>query len=532
MRSAVFVAGLAALALSAGPLAAQRPASSVARALTESRPARTGAAERALSSSPLIRPNQFLQGELGAGDIQLQNGWVLDKWSYQGAKNELVSFTAKAGYQMVVAVFLEQGTQPMHLAESDSATGEVTVELKLPQDGSYLIYVVGTKPTSRGAYTLATKSQGSVTKVDWARLYPGGGHPDGRYALLVAADDYPGEDSDLAGGPTNDVLLMQTLLTQKYGFKPSDIVILRDVEANRDQIIEAFRRHLGQAGPNGVAVFHYSGHGMQLPDNRGWTGADDPEPDGKDEAVATWGTQGDLYGYLLDDELAVLTNELKAGRALVILDMCHAGTGTRGGPIPRDQLASWSQLAGSVRAPEGFGVVHAQAGAVTAQPRFIWYRDFEAEIENPAKLITTNATPAGNEYTQPANHILIAASSPTETSANYALKLENGNTARVGLLTFMVFKTLMDGPATLTFNDVITQIGPETNRVAMEFKKSSQTPAVEGARAGETVASFLAQRQAIGRLGDWAIGRLGDWVSRRVGVEAKPHRRAAAARDR
>ncbi len=494
MRTAVSVAGMATIILSALPLAAQQPASNTARILTEGRSTRPAAVERALVSTPLIRPNQFLQGELGNGDIQLQNGWVLDKWSYQGARNELVSFTAKAGYQLVLAVFLDQGAQPVHIAESDTATGSVSVELKLPQDAAYLIYVVGTKPNSRGTYTLSTRSQGSVTNVDWARLYPGGGNPNGRYALLVAADDYPGEDADLAGGPSNDVLLMQTMLTQKYGFKPSDIVVLRDVESNRDQIIEAFRRHLGQAGPNGVAVFHYSGHGMQLPDNRGWTGADDPETDGKDEAIATWGTQGDLYGYLLDDEMAVLTNELKAGRVLVILDMCHAGTGTRGAPIPKSQLASWSDLAGNLGVPEGFGLAHETGGPVTPQGRFLRYRDFEAQMENPAKLITTNVRSAGNEYAQPSNHILIAASAPTETSANYALKLANGNSARVGLLTFMVFKTLMEGPATITFNDIIAQIGAETNRISMEFKKSPQNPGVEGARAGETVASFLAQQ--------------------------------------
>ena len=58
----------------------------------------------------------------------------------------------------------------------------------------------------------------------------------------------------------------------------------------------------------------------------------------------------------------------------------------------------------------------------------------------------------------------------------------------------MLYKALMEGPATLTFSEVITQIGPETNRIAMDFKKSSQNPAVEGARAGETVSSFLEQR--------------------------------------
>lgn len=443
-------------------------------------------ASRGLAYAPLLRPNQYLAGELGEGDSQLQNGWIFDQWTYQGAKNELAAFTVKAPYEATLAIFLQETNDLKYLGEVKPATGEVTLELKLPAEGTYVIFVLGTKPTSRGGYTLAAKSQGSVTAVDYAKLYPGGGDPNGRYALLVAADDYPGDELDLGGGPTNDVMLMRSLLIQRYGFRPQDIVILRDVEANRDQIIEAFRRHLGQAGPNGVAVFHYSGHGMQLPDNRGYTGADDPEPDGKDEAVATWGTQGDLYGYLLDDELGILTGELRAGRVLIALDMCHAGTGTRGA-----KAAKWDDVMGGAE-PEA--VRHLRAAGPYAAPgvRFAQYRDIAAKLETPARDLTVgNARGVGNEYNQPANHILLAAAQPTETSANYMLTLEDGKTARVGLFTVLLFQMLMKSDSQLTFQQLMTQMAPEANRLSMDFKQSPQNPAVEGQRAGESIAAFL-----------------------------------------
>jgi hypothetical protein len=441
-------------------------------------------AERRMTYTPLIKPNQFLEGELADGDRLLQNGWILDQWSYQGRKNEFVSFTVKANYDVLVVVMIQQGTEQTEIGESKIARGEVQSELKLPLDGDYSIMVVGTQPTSRGPYTLTTKSQGSVTDVDYARLYPGGGDPNGKYALLVAADDYPGEDNDLGGGPSNDSQLMRQLLIEKYGFKPENIVMLKDVEANRDQIIEAFRRHLGQAGPNGVAVFHYSGHGMQMPDNRGWTGADDPEPDGKDEAIATWGTQGDLYGYILDDEMAVLTSELKAGNTLIVLDMCHAGTGTRGGP---PTVRSWGSLAGKLPVPANF---REDRNPPLAQPRSIQYRDIAAQVQTPSKSLTDNHRPV-SEYEQPANHVLIAGSLADETSANYTIDMADGGHANVGLLTFMVFQAIMNGPATMTFSDLQHAIVEQTNTMSNDFRKAPQHPQFEGQRVGEPIARFL-----------------------------------------
>jgi hypothetical protein len=482
------ILGIALLAGVATPAPAQGRPAGAAIARMARRALRRARTNRAMAYIPLIQANQWLPGSLTEDDPKTDSGWVVDPWSYQGRRNELVSFTLRADYKVILVALLQNGDNLTEIGESKEGAGSVTLEINLPKDGDYLIYIVGTQADSRGPYTLTTKSSGSVTDVDYARLYPGGGDPNGRYALLVAADDYPGEDNDLHGGPHNDVQLMRSLLIDKYGFRPEDILILRDVEANREQIIQAFRRHLGQAGPHGVAVFHYSGHGMQLPDNRGWTGADDPEPDGKDEAIATWGTQGDLYGYILDDEMAVLTSELRAGSTLIVLDMCHAGTGTRGAAVREDQMRSWASVAGGLAVPRGLSIAR---GPELPQARFIAYRDVKAQVQTPSRSLTTGHAPTNAEYEQPVNHILIAGSTAEETSANYSLEMKEGGHANVGLLTFMVFRALMTGSPTMSFTDLLQAIQGETNRASIEFRQAPQHPQVEGARAGESVAAFL-----------------------------------------
>ena len=103
--------------------------------------------------------------------------------------------------------------------------------------------------------------------------------------------------------------MFREVLISKYGFKEHNIVTLTDRNGNRDQIINAFRRFLSQAGPNGTVVFFFSGNGTQLDGNAGLSGNDDPEQDGKDEAIYVWGNPAAEKGSLiLDEELAILAD--------------------------------------------------------------------------------------------------------------------------------------------------------------------------------------------------------------------------------
>ena len=212
------------------------------------------------------------------------------------------------------------------LAEDDDngMDSNARVSVTLPEDGTYTV-VVTSYGVSLGAFTLGAESE---RPSDQADMYPGGGDPSGRYALLVGIDDYPGTDSDLQG-PRGDVAMMHDLLVSTYGFVQENIVTLLDQDATRTNITHAFAAHLGQAGPEGVAVFFFSGHGARLEENRGIADPVDPEQNGVDEALVVWG-DGDETNLILDDELGFMANNLGTSRTLLVVDACFSGTASRG----------------------------------------------------------------------------------------------------------------------------------------------------------------------------------------------------------
>lgn len=146
-----------------------------------------------------------------------------------------------------------------------------------------------------------------------------------RWALLIGINQYiTGEGRyDLKGCET-DVHLMRELLISKYGFKADHIKVLLSREATKEHILEAFRRLADQAKPGDTVVFHYSGHGFQVPDRNG------DEEDGVDEVFCP--ADIDVPGFtkaILDDELSALLDQIRANDVTMVLDACHSGTGTR-----------------------------------------------------------------------------------------------------------------------------------------------------------------------------------------------------------
>ena len=89
------------------------------------------------------------------------------------------------------------------------------------------------------------------------------------YALLVGIDDYPRPVRKLRGC-VNDIKETEAYL--KARVEPGEgrtldealkVRALANGEATRDEVIKAFREHLGQASEGDVALFCYSGHGSQ-----------------------------------------------------------------------------------------------------------------------------------------------------------------------------------------------------------------------------------------------------------------------------
>src|SRR5262245_54556237 len=88
------------------------------------------------------------------------------------------------------------------------------------------------------------------------------------YALLVGINEYAPPVPRLRRC-ANEVREMQAFLQARVdpaGRRLEDALRIRtllDQEATREAVIAAFRTHLGQAGPEDVALFCYSGHGSQ-----------------------------------------------------------------------------------------------------------------------------------------------------------------------------------------------------------------------------------------------------------------------------
>ena len=154
------------------------------------------------------------------------------------------------------------------------------------------------------------------------------------YALLVGIDTYPAPINPLRGC-ANDIGRVEAMLRERlapaydepHSFRP---LVLTDAQATRQAIVDGFRQHLSQAGPQDVALFYYSGHGSQAPSPPEFWHL---EPDRLDETLVCWDSRLPEPNHwdLADKELAQLISEVAAGGAhvVVVLDCCHSGSGTR-----------------------------------------------------------------------------------------------------------------------------------------------------------------------------------------------------------
>jgi len=161
-----------------------------------------------------------------------------------------------------------------------------------------------------------------------------------RLALLIGIQSYPqlGAHRQL-NGSRNDVSLVSTLLVDRFGFRPDQVVTLLDDGATGASIRREMGRlveRLGRVsadGPAAQVVFYFSGHGSRVPDQEeGHPDCD--EEDGLDETLVPYDADeegGDQD--IRDDELHHFVEAVcsrGAARVWAVLDCCHSGTGVRG----------------------------------------------------------------------------------------------------------------------------------------------------------------------------------------------------------
>lgn len=150
------------------------------------------------------------------------------------------------------------------------------------------------------------------------------------YALLVGIDAYLPPINPLYGC-RNDLAALETFLRARAG-TDLQLLVLCDDEAPRDAVVDAFRTHLGAAGPGDVALFAFFGHGSEEPAPPEIAAL---EPTGRLQTLLLHDcgrrVDGKLRRPLADKELSLLIADVAATGAHVvtILDCCHAGGGTR-----------------------------------------------------------------------------------------------------------------------------------------------------------------------------------------------------------
>jgi hypothetical protein len=420
----------------------------------------TGAGE----SGPVqgrLRSGATASGQLTSAAPTLDDDSHYHLWHFDGQAGQQVTITLTSDdfdtYMMLVrGMDLDPNNV---LAEDDDGAGSLNsrITATLPETGTYSVVANSYGAGATGAYEI--RFQG--TMADWNEQYPGGGDPDGKYAVVIGIDDYPGTRADLRG-PVDDASMVRDILIGKFGFPEENIVFLQDDGATRLGIANAILRHLGQAGPNGTAVFFYSGHGTQLDENIGITGRLDPESDnGKDEALAVYD------GIILDEEVNFLLQQVEAENTLVLVDACYSGTVNR---------------------------------AADALAKFI-PEDQAAELRKPTSFITADLTSdfgfgSGTEFqdalANPDRHVFMAASS--EDQLSWAIGSWPDRSGPASLWTYYWAQIVDEAPTSTTFAEIQRMVSERVNRhVANSQSLDTQTPQLLAPRskANMSIGAFL-----------------------------------------
>ena len=143
---------------------------------------------------------------------------------------------------------------------------------------------------------------------------------------LLVGINYAGSDSALSGC-VNDVYNVQNMLCRKLKWRQSEINVLTEKQATRQNILVALKQLVQSANSllslhpeNRVDVwFHYSGHGSQI------ISRSPGERDGKDETIVPYDYM--KAGQITDSDLAIILSHLDSrAHFTCVFDCCHSGT--------------------------------------------------------------------------------------------------------------------------------------------------------------------------------------------------------------
>jgi len=147
------------------------------------------------------------------------------------------------------------------------------------------------------------------------------------YALLVGINEYHPETSVRhLKGCENDVKAMNAYLKKDFSHLEPTILTILNANATRENLLKTFESYLGQAGPDDIALFYYSGHGSY---EKTSTEFETFDTKNQNETLVCYDSRRKGHQDLADKEIAVILSRLEAGQKVLILDSCHSGSITR-----------------------------------------------------------------------------------------------------------------------------------------------------------------------------------------------------------
>ncbi|WP_242614489.1 caspase family protein, partial [Actinomadura roseirufa] len=180
---------------------------------------------------------------------------------------------------------------------------------------------------------------------------------------------------------TEAAIFLRTLLGDRLR-----LLTLRDAAATVGAVRDAFRDHLGKAGPGDAGLFWFSGHGSQAPvPERYWH----LEPTGMHQTLVCADSRHGA-GDLTDKELSALIDGVAARGAhmAVVLDCCHSGGGTRDPSVRVRGVPPATSASGARPAGEDDEPAHEHAEREAGpSPAPLWHvalsacRSFETTVE-------------------------------------------------------------------------------------------------------------------------------------------------------
>ena len=133
-----------------------------------------------------------------------------------------------------------------------------------------------------------------------------------RAALIIAIAEYDSPEAPPLPGVVADIVSAKKIAIA-MGISEKNITVLRNQEATKTNIVNAFKQFSSQAADGGRAFIYFSGHGT-----RGY----DPKSKNCYEGLLSYDRQ-----VITHDEIAVATKTLNdhVDKSIIMFDACHSG---------------------------------------------------------------------------------------------------------------------------------------------------------------------------------------------------------------